>query len=165
MKDILLLLDAVEAPLRTTDTHGKPVYRIVFAATQPEERNSGVLMALARKLWQIVRPCVVFAATSSEYSRRAAIANGMTEIATIPYATWKTMDGRMPLASVAQPHTCSSLLMMEFPIDWSKWTSIVTGIAWKKIRKSISLVYSYRTTTTATTISPISTTTTMTSST
>jgi 7-keto-8-aminopelargonate synthetase-like enzyme len=129
METVMALLGELELP--TVDAlkgETRDVYRIVFAATSPAHRNRGVLTALGDNIALLGKAVsqggvVVYASTSSEFSRRASISGGMVEVNTIPYATWRH-NGGTPLSAVRRPHSVTSLLRIELPVSWGTWARV-----------------------------------------
>jgi len=135
---VIALLEDVERPLAHLVKQKKdvPAYRVILAATDPEYRNSGVLTTLATHLWQRWRPCIVFTSTSSEYSRRAALSGGMTELHSIAYAKWKLGD-EIPFASVKPPHTKAALLYYDCTGGMWFWTRALAWYAYKTCTRTV----------------------------
>eukprot|EP01105_Mastigella_eilhardi_P013612 TRINITY_DN30_c0_g2_i1.p1 TRINITY_DN30_c0_g2~~TRINITY_DN30_c0_g2_i1.p1 ORF type:complete len:1016 (-),score=329.02 TRINITY_DN30_c0_g2_i1:110-3157(-) len=138
MAPVMQLLDDVEKPLAElsapTLAAGKKVYRIILAATDPAARNSGVLGALARAIWSIRRPCLCFASTSSEFSRRASKSGGFQEVNTVSYKDW-LFNGKPVFANARAPHTCASLLAIEYPPPMTTWLTMASRFMWRASAK------------------------------
>jgi hypothetical protein len=113
---LMALLDETEKKtLETLEKKGKDMYRLVFAVADPSMWNRGVITKLARHLWTHSRDCIFFMLTSSEYSRWAALSEGMTEAHSIRCDTWE-YNGTRPFKNVKPPHVVSSIFYLEVPI-------------------------------------------------